>query len=147
MIPKCLNWKSQWSGQSCASRNLVKVKTQHLQEIYVTEGFPGDAVVKKLPANAGDTRDSGLVSGSGRSPGIENGNPLQYSRRGNPMDQVAWQATVYGIAKSRTWLSDFPFTFLPKVFNMLNYLTENIATLKSGWRKQAKKTRNFLILS
>ena len=42
-------------------------------------GYPGDTVVKNLPANAGDARDMGLILGSGRSPGAENGNPLQYS--------------------------------------------------------------------
>ena len=43
------------------------------------EGFPGGTVVKNLPANAGDARDMGLIPGSGRSPGVGNGNPLQYS--------------------------------------------------------------------
>ena len=44
-------------------------------------------VVKNLPANAGDVKDIGLISGSGRSPGEVNGNPLQYSFLGNPMDR------------------------------------------------------------
>ena len=44
-------------------------------------------VVKNLPANAGDTRDVGLILGLGRSPGEGNGNPLQYSCLGNPMDR------------------------------------------------------------
>ena len=59
-------------------------------------GFPGGSVVKNLPANAGNTR---LISGSGRSPGEGNGNPLQYSCLGNPMDRGAWGATVHGVAK------------------------------------------------
>ena len=42
---------------------------------------------KNLPANAGDTRDSGSIPGSGRSPGVGNGNPLQYSYLENPMDR------------------------------------------------------------
>ena len=54
-------------------------------------------MVKNPPANAGDARDSGSVSGLGRSPAIENGNPLQDSYLGNPMEGGAWQATVYGI--------------------------------------------------
>ena len=54
-------------------------------------GFPGGSVVKNLPANAGD---SGLIPGSGRSPGEGNGNPLQYSSLGNPVDRRAWQATL-----------------------------------------------------
>ena len=46
---------------------------------YLDVGFPGGAVVKNSPAKAGDTRDAGLIPGSGRFPGVGNGNPLQYS--------------------------------------------------------------------
>ena len=53
-------------------------------------------VVKNPPANPGDTRDVGSIPGSGRSSGERNGNTLQYSYPGNPMDRGAWQATVYG---------------------------------------------------
>ena len=72
-----------------------------------TLGFPGGSGVKKkkknLPANAEDT---GSISGeSGRS-GEGNGNPLQYYRLGNPMDKGVWRATVHGVAKSQTRLSD-----------------------------------------
>ena len=49
-------------------------------------------VVKNLPANAGDTRDAGSISGSGRSLGVGNGNPFQYSCLGNSIDRGAWQA-------------------------------------------------------
>ena len=69
-------------------------------------GFLGGAMVKTLPANAGDTRDAGSILGSRRSPGEGNGNPLQYSCLENPMDRGAWWATVDGAAKSRTQLSD-----------------------------------------
>ena len=63
--------------------------------------FPGGSVVKNPPANAGDAGDAGLTSGSGRSPGEEgNGNPLQYSCLGNPMDRGVWRATVHGAAKA-----------------------------------------------
>ena len=62
-------------------------------------GFPGGAGVKKLPANAGETRDMGSVPGSGRSPGGGNSNPLQYSWLENPMDIGTWWATVQGFAK------------------------------------------------
>ena len=57
---------------------------------------------KNLPAIAGDVRDLGLIPGSGRSPGGEHGNPLQYSCLSNPMNRGAWWATVYGATKSRT---------------------------------------------
>ena len=53
----------------------------------------------------------GSIPGSGRSPGEGNGNPLQYSCLENPMDGAAWWATVHGVAKSQTRLSDFTFTF------------------------------------
>ena len=59
-------------------------------------------VVKNLPANAGDVRDVGLISGSARSPGGGHSNPFQCSRLENPMDRGAWQATVHGVAKSQT---------------------------------------------
>ena len=64
-------------------------------------GFPGDAVVN-LPANAGDARDRGSIPGLGSSPRVGNGNPLQYSCLGNPIDIGAWWATVHGVAKSQT---------------------------------------------
>ena len=53
-------------------------------------------MVKNLPANAGDAGDTGLIPGSGRSPGGGNGSPLQYSSLENPMDREAWWATVHG---------------------------------------------------
>ena len=59
-------------------------------------------VKKNLPAIAEDARDLGLTPGVGRSPGEGNGNPLQYSCLGNPMDRGAWQATVHGVAESDT---------------------------------------------
>ena len=68
--------------------------------------FPGGAVVKNPSASGGDTRDMGSIPGSGRSSGEGNGNPLQYSCLGNPMDRGAWQATVLGSQKSQTQLSD-----------------------------------------
>ena len=61
-------------------------------------------VVKNLPANAGDIRDTGLIPGSGRSTGGGHGNPLQYSRLENPMDREAWRAMVHGVTKSQTRL-------------------------------------------
>ena len=60
-------------------------------------------MVKNLPANAGD---AGLILGSGRSPGVGNGNPLQYPCQGNPMDRGALWATVHGVSKSQTQTSD-----------------------------------------
>ena len=59
-------------------------------------GFLGDSEVKNPPASAGDL---GSISGLGRSPGVGNGNPLQYSCLRNPMDRGAWWATVHGVKK------------------------------------------------
>ena len=73
--------------------------------IYIYQGFPGGSVVKNLSASAGDTRDAGLIPGSGRSPGGGNGNPHQYFCLENSMDREAWQATVHGVTKSQRWQS------------------------------------------
>ena len=62
-------------------------------------------VVKNPPANAGGIRDTGLIPGLGRSPGGENGNPLQYPCLENPKDRGAWWATVHRVVKSQTQLS------------------------------------------
>ena len=59
-------------------------------------GFPGGSVVENLPANPGD---EGLIPELGRSPGEGNGNPLLYSRLGNPMDRGACRASAHGVAK------------------------------------------------
>ena len=70
-------------------------------------GFPGGSDSKESVCNAGDTD---LIPGLGRSPGVGNGNPLQYSCLENSMDREAWRATVHGVAKSRTRLSDFLYS-------------------------------------
>ena len=57
-------------------------------------------MVKNLPADAGDARDTGSIPRLGRSPGGKHGNPLQYSGLENPVDRGAWQATVNGVRKS-----------------------------------------------
>ena len=59
-------------------------------------------MVKNLPANAGHAGDAGLISGSGRSPGKGNGNPLQYSRLENLMDRGVWWPTVLGVTTEHT---------------------------------------------
>ena len=82
----------------------------YLPKIYVClfppKGFPGGSMVKNLPASAGATGDLCLIPGLGRSPGGGHGNLLQESCLENPMDRGAWQATVCGVTKSQTRLSD-----------------------------------------
>ena len=69
-------------------------------------GFPSGTAIKYLPANAGDSRDKGSIPGSGRAPGERNDNLLQYSCLENSMDRGVWWATVHGVAKSWTQLSE-----------------------------------------
>ena len=64
--------------------------------------------IKRLPAK----QETWIFPGLGRSPGEGNGNPLQYSCLENPMDRGAWQATVHGVTKSQTRLSDFTHTYI-----------------------------------
>ena len=71
-------------------------------------GVPCGSAGKESACNVGVL---GSISGVGRSPGEGNGNPLQYSCLGNPMDGGAWWAAVHGVARSRTRLSSFTFTF------------------------------------
>ena len=70
--------------------------------------FLGDSDRKASAYKAGDP---GSIPGSGRFPGEGNGSPLQYSYLENPVDEGTWQTTVHGVAKSRTRLGDFTFTF------------------------------------
>ena len=63
-------------------------------------------MVKNQAANTEDTGDMGLIPGLGRSPGVRSGNPLQYSSLESYMDRGAQQATVHGVTKSQTRLSD-----------------------------------------
>ena len=74
----------------------VSNKAGALKKILNEGGFLGGSVVKNLPANAGD---AGSIPGMGKSPGEGNGNPLQYSCLGNPIDREAWCATVQEVAK------------------------------------------------
>ena len=88
---------SEMYGPPCADCFFFFFKQQ-------LQSFPRGSEVKASASNvsASNAGDRGLIPGSGRSPGEENGNPLQYSCLENPMDRGAWQATVHGVAKSRT---------------------------------------------
>ena len=82
---------------------------QQQQQQCVYWSFPGGSEVKTSAWNVGDL---GSIPRSGRSPGEGDSNPLQYSCLENPMEGGAWQATVHGVTKSRTRLSDFTFTLV-----------------------------------
>ena len=97
-----------YDWHSCVSVIWLRVSAGNSEGWGSLGGFQSGLVVKNPPANAGDTRDSDLIAGWGRSPGGGNGNPLQYSCLENPMDRGAWWAKVHGITKSWTrlkWLS------------------------------------------
>ena len=83
---------------------LWKAWNENLIDARICQGCPGGSEVK---ASAWNARDLGSIPGSGRSPAEGNGNPLQYSCLENPMERGAWWATVQGLTKSRTRLSDF----------------------------------------
>ena len=72
-------------------------------ELHHSEGIPGGSDNKKSACNAGDP---GLITGSEKSPGEGNGNPLQYSCLENPMVRGVWRATVHGVTKNQTQLSN-----------------------------------------
>ena len=78
-----------------------------IQEMHIEGmGFSHGSAVKNLPPKAGDTGDKGSVLGSGKSPGVRNGNSLQYSCLENFMDRRGWWATVHGVIRSWTGLSN-----------------------------------------
>ena len=77
------------------------------EPLHFTSGSTG---VENLPASAGAIGDVSSIPGSGRSPREGNGNPVHYSYLGNPVDREAWQATVLGVMKSQTQLSDLTCT-------------------------------------
>ena len=82
-------------------------------------GFPGGSKSKESACNAGDL---GSIPGLGRSPGEGNDNPLQYSCLENPMEGGAWSASVHGVTKSGTRLSDFTF---------IDYINQSIIARES----------------
>ena len=114
-----LAWKIPWTkepdglqsmGLQIVRDNLVSEQEQHsiLSFPFILWGFPGSSDGKVSACNVGNL---GSIPGSGRSPGEGNGNPLQYPCLENPVDGGTWQATVHRVAKSRTRLSNFTFTF------------------------------------
>ena len=115
--PKCAH--TSGGGDLAGDRNLQRAQQESEQTVQSTKrgealvssytsdpGFPGSLVGKNPPARAGNVRDAGSISGLGRSSEGGHGNPLQYSCLENPMDIGAWRATVHGVTKSRTQLSD-----------------------------------------
>ena len=99
------------SRERCAGAQLCRV----FQAVKRESGFDlkynvwasqVELVIKNLPANARDTKDTGSIPELGRSPGVRNGNPFQYSCLENSMDRGVWWAIVHGVAKNWTQLND-----------------------------------------
>ena len=118
--------------------NICKSRIFQGAIIHNIQGFTGGSVVKESACDAGDT---GSITGSGRSLGEGNGNPLQYSCLGNAMDRGAWRAAVHGLANSRTWLSIHAGRQASIIFN---------TSLTTPWQKsrqsnKKKKNRHLRI--
>ena len=111
-------WQSQWIASSFSllrSLGRASLKTDWDTEVdkmmcqpvcrallWLIRGFPGGISGEASPANAGEARaGSPMTPGSGGSPDVGNGNPLQYSRLGNPLDRGAWRAAVHGATDGR----------------------------------------------
>ena len=86
--------------------------------------------LKHLPGMR-DTRVRSL--GQGRSPGERNGNPLQYSCLENPMEGGAWWATVHGVAKSQTRLSDFTYSLTLLCIRIYTLEKEDCSSRRAGY--------------
>ena len=109
-----LAWKILWTEKPGGLQSMGSQRVEHdwAASLWSVVAPQVMLVVKNPPANAGDVRDAGLISGLRRCPGGGNGNPLQYAFLENPMDRGAWKATVHGIRKSRTQLSNWAHTCL-----------------------------------
>ena len=106
-------------------------------QIYVQENERNKSshvalVVKNPPANGGDSRDTGSIPALGRSPGEGNGDPLQYSCLGNPVDRGIWQSTVHGVTKSWAQLSTCTHTHTQKLKSTYLMRSELLTCSKLG---------------
>ena len=97
------------------------------------------SVVKNLPANAGDARDTGSIPGWGISLREGNGNPLQHSCLEISMDREAWQATVHGVAKNGTWQS----THI-QCRELRSYMLHGAAKKNKTWKQKVDSVHSWL---
>ena len=100
----------------------------HKYIVYIHTGLPGGSYGKVSACNGGDPVS---IPGLERSPGGGNGTPLQYSCLENPMDREAWWATVHGVAKNWTRLSDV--TFYTYVYFLQNIGMFALSSMELGW--------------
>ena len=114
--PRGIGWRGRWEGESGWGIHVnprlihVNVRQKPLQycKVISLQLITINEKKKKNPsANAGDRSYAGSISGSGRSPGEGNGNPLHYSCLEKSMGRGTWWAVVRGVTKSQTWLSNW----------------------------------------
>ena len=112
------SWPRDWTRVSCTAGGFFTSESPRQLRLFLISYYCRQCCneyqvvqkVKNLPANAENSSEAGSTPGSGRSPGEENGNPLQYFMLENSLDRGAWLSTVLGIAKSQTqlkWLSTY----------------------------------------
>ena len=98
-----------WEWDLCTGLHLGRAREEFFFAFCYTVqhlGLPQWLISKESACDAGDTGNTCSIPGSGRSPAEGHSNPLQYSCMGNPKDRGAWKATVHGVAKSQTQLSN-----------------------------------------
>ena len=114
-----------------------------IQKVLLEEKIsPGGTIVKNPPAGAGDTRDTALILGLGRTLGVGNASPLQHSCLENYVDRGIWQATVHGVTKSRTR----PSVHAIKVGNVLMHVSLLGFLLYPNFNKQLPFTTAFPVI-
>ena len=101
-------------------------------------------MVKNPPANTGDKRDTVLIPGSGRFPGVGNGNPFQYSCLENSMDRGALQAAVHGVTKSWTCEHARVHTHTHTHTIIIHTLQDSSVAHSSGWSDGRRRYKFFL---
>ena len=126
-----------WKGiqEQCPSLpgtvNQVEFLVDYRQMLPFRWGSPGGSVVKNMPAETlRDIWDGGSIPGLREG----NGNPLQCSCLENPLDRGAWQATLHGVTKSWTWLSNFTsLHFILKQIHHISFINSSVCLINS-WR-------------
>ena len=100
------DFKKWYTSKNLQKNKLNCIPTPFIISTYFIYNIGASSVIQNPPANTGDVRDTGLISGLRRSPGVGNGNPFQDSCLENPMDRGTLRVTVHGAAKSQTQLSE-----------------------------------------
>ena len=102
IISRSLSWQTNWREENFIYTAKQREHCDSRFWVVMTQGFPGESVVKSLPAKAGGT---GSTPGRGRPSGGGTSVPIQYSFLGKPMDRGAWRAIVHGVTKTQKGMS------------------------------------------